>query len=130
MKIHPPQPVNKGKYSFSCLGLMRTGTTWPAFACRPSTCRLGRLQGGISGRAAWPKANWQACSVPLSLLQKQRRNGESTRDPRPSIQERYKNRDDYVQQISRAARVLVDQRYLLPEDAERMIAEAKKRHVR
>jgi hypothetical protein len=31
-----------------------------------------------------------------------------------------------VQQISRAARLLVEQRYLLAEDAERMIAEASK----
>jgi hypothetical protein len=34
-----------------------------------------------------------------------------------------------VQQISRTARSLVEQRYLLPEDAERMIAEAKKRKI-
>jgi len=31
-----------------------------------------------------------------------------------------------MRQFSRAARILVEQRFLLPEDAERMIAEAKK----
>jgi hypothetical protein len=45
------------------------------------------------------------------------------------LAERYKNHDDYVNKISRAARILVDQRYLLPDDAERMIHEAKKRRV-
>jgi hypothetical protein len=34
-----------------------------------------------------------------------------------------------VRQVSRAARVLVEQRYLLPEDAARMIAEAAKSKI-
>src|SRR5262245_350203 len=51
------------------------------------------------------------------------------RDPRLSLQERYKNHSDYVKKVSHAARLLVDQRYLLPDDAERMIDEAKKRRV-
>jgi hypothetical protein len=50
-------------------------------------------------------------------------------DPRLSLKERYKNHSDYVKRISRATRILVDQRYLLPDDAERMITEAKKRRV-
>ena len=51
---------------------------------------------------------------------------EKTGDPRLSIEERYKDQNDYVQQVSRAARTLVDERFLLPDDAERLIAEAKK----
>jgi Alpha/beta hydrolase domain len=51
------------------------------------------------------------------------------RDPRLSLQERYENHTDYVNKVSHAARILVDQRYLLPDDAERMIDEAKKRRV-
>jgi hypothetical protein len=43
-----------------------------------------------------------------------------------SLEERYKDHADYVQQVSRAARNLVDERFLLPEDAERIISEAKK----
>jgi hypothetical protein len=49
-----------------------------------------------------------------------------TGDPRLSIEERYKDQADYVRQVSRAARILVEERYLLPEDAERIIDEAKK----
>jgi hypothetical protein len=51
---------------------------------------------------------------------------EKTGDPRLSIEERYKDQADYVQQVSRAARVLVDERFLLPQDAERIIDEARK----
>jgi len=54
---------------------------------------------------------------------------EKSGDPRLSIEERYKNQADYVQQVSRAARTLVDERFLLSEDAERMISEAKKQRI-
>jgi hypothetical protein len=37
------------------------------------------------------------------------------------IEERYEDHADYVRKISHAARVLVEKRYLLPEDAERII---------
>ena len=47
-------------------------------------------------------------------------------DPRLSLEERYGNKAVYVQRFSRAARLLVEQRYLLPEDAERMIKAAMK----
>ncbi len=61
--------------------------------------------------------------IPFAKTKEER---EKTGDPRLSIEERYKDQSDYVQQVSRAARTLVDERFLLPEDAERLIAEAKK----
>ena len=51
---------------------------------------------------------------------------KKTGDPRLSLQERYEDHDDYVQRVSRAARALVSERFLLPEDAERIIGEAKR----
>jgi hypothetical protein len=64
--------------------------------------------------------------IPFAKTKAERRQ---TGDPRLSIEERYRNRDDYVQQISRAARILVEDRYLLPEDAERIITEAGKSKI-
>jgi hypothetical protein len=43
-----------------------------------------------------------------------------------SIEERYKDHAEYVQRVSQAARTLVDERFLLAEDAERIINEAAK----
>jgi hypothetical protein len=51
------------------------------------------------------------------------------KDPRLSIEERYKDQADYVQKVSHAARNLVEERFLLPEDAERMIGEAGKSKI-
>ncbi len=50
-------------------------------------------------------------------------------DPRLSLEERYKDHNDYVQKISHAARSLVEDRYLLPEDAEKIIEAAKQNSI-
>lgn len=45
-------------------------------------------------------------------------------DPRPSLEERYKNHDGYVDAVKTAAEKAVSQRYLLREDADKLIAQA------
>jgi hypothetical protein len=64
--------------------------------------------------------------IPFAPTKSERRRAG---DPRPSVEERYRNRAQYVQQFSHAARLLVERRLLLPEDAERMIAEAKRSRI-
>jgi len=46
-------------------------------------------------------------------------------DPRKSLQERYKNHEGYVAAVERAAAELVGERFLLQEDAERFVSDAK-----
>jgi hypothetical protein len=52
---------------------------------------------------------------------------ESKHDPRPSIEERYTSKQDYLSQVRAAAEAMVRERYLLDEDIERClkVAEAK-----
>lgn len=50
-------------------------------------------------------------------------------DPRPSLQERYGSYESYVVKVEEAARKLVSERFLLPEDAERIVEEAKQRNL-
>ena len=49
---------------------------------------------------------------------------ELKRDPRPSIADRYKGRDDYLQRIRAAAAELVTQRFLLEEDVDNTVQRA------
>jgi hypothetical protein len=44
-----------------------------------------------------------------------------TGDPRLSLEERYPTHDRYVAQVTRATQALVEQRFLLQEDADRYI---------
>ena len=129
MKIHPPQSVNKGEYHILVPKADEDGNDVAGIHLPAVQVPVGTFTGWNlrpRGLAEGELAGLLGSFIPFAKTKVQRRR---TRDPRPSIQERYKNRDDYAQQFSRAARLLVDQRYLLSEDAERMIAEAKKRRV-
>ena len=53
---------------------------------------------------------------------------EATGDPRPSIEERYASKDDYLVRVREAAQSLIDARYLLPEDLETVTDQAAQRY--
>jgi hypothetical protein len=55
---------------------------------------------------------------------------EATADPRPSIEERYPTHESYVERVRAAAQQLVKDRYLLQDDADRLIAQAEASNVR
>lgn len=56
--------------------------------------------------------------IPFAATRAER---EARHDPRPSIEERYRSRDDYLQKLRAAAEALVHQRYMLEQDVERVI---------
>jgi hypothetical protein len=49
---------------------------------------------------------------------------EAARDPRPSIEERYRSKDEYLQKIRAAATALIRERYLLQEDLDGVLERA------
>jgi hypothetical protein len=59
--------------------------------------------------------------VPLARTRAER---DARRDPRPSIEERYKGRDDYLQRIRTAANALVKERFILEQDVEDVVQRA------
>jgi hypothetical protein len=69
----------------------------------------GRLAGEIGSYLPFPRT---------------RAEREQRHDPRPSIEERYRNRDEYVGRYSAAALELVERGYLLPEDVADLIRHA------
>ena len=50
-----------------------------------------------------------------------RADQEAEGDPRPSIEERYKSKEDYLRQVKEAAQVLAEEGYLLQEDLESVV---------
>jgi hypothetical protein len=59
--------------------------------------------------------------VPLARTKTER---EARRDARPSIEERYRDREDYLQRIRAAAASLVNDRFLLEEDVDDVVQRA------
>jgi hypothetical protein len=57
--------------------------------------------------------------IPFAATKQER---QSNRDPRPSLEERYKSAQDYADKRKRAVDALVQQRYVLPEDSAALAA--------
>jgi hypothetical protein len=62
----------------------------------------------------------------MILLARTAEERRGTGDPRPSLEERYGSRDGWARQLAEAADRLVQQRYFLAEDAERLVAAARR----
>ena len=65
--------------------------------------------------------------IPFAATKAER---ERIGDPRPSLEERYPTKEVYVAAVRKAAGTLVAERFLLPEDAARLIAEADAKGLR
>ena len=66
-------------------------------------------------------SSMQGSFIPLLRTRADR---ERAGDPRQSVAERYRGRDEYLTLIARAAEDLVRQRYLLKEDVPRVVEQA------
>jgi hypothetical protein len=78
------------------------------------------------GRAAGDGCDAIGQRIPFAPTRAER---ERTGDPRPSLEERYPAHDQYVEQVTRAAQALVEQRFLLPEDADRYVQDARRGQI-
>jgi hypothetical protein len=96
---------------------MTTGTSVPAFACPISLCRWPRLPwwNFRAARVGNPSAlYWLLGSyIPFPRTLDDRK---LTLDPRRSVAERYRGREDYLQRIRAAAADLVKGGFLLERD--------------
>ena len=129
INLHPPMPIEGGAYTILVPKVDRDGNDIAGIRLPAVQVPIGTYTGWNlrpRGLAEDELAGLLGSFSPFAKTKSERREKG---DPRLSLQERYKNRGDYVKQFSRAARRLVEQRYLLSEDAERMISEAKKRRI-
>lgn len=87
---------------------------------------LGTYQGWNPRQAKYgaPEylARFEGSFWPFAVTEAQRKK---TNDPRPSIEARYPNKQDYVDKVARAVKDLIKQRYMLEEDGDDYIKEAK-----
>jgi hypothetical protein len=124
---HPPNPIRDGAYMILVPRVDKDGNDIAGIRLPAVEIPAGTYTGWNlrpRGLAEDELSGLLGSFIPFAKTRAERRkNG----DPRLSLQERYKNKADYVQRISRAVRALVDQRFLLLEDGERIIAEAQRR---
>ena len=70
---------------------------------------------------SWATARWDGSFVPFARSEAER---QAQGDPRPSLAARYRDRADYEQKVSAAARRVVAAGFLLPDEVEPLVAEA------
>jgi hypothetical protein len=78
--------------------------------------------GFFSGQGCGFQGGW----IPFAKTKAERL---SNHDPRPSLEERYGSLENYVAIVKRAADQAVRDRFLLPEDAERIVHEAETSNI-
>ena len=74
-----------------------------------------------------PRKRFRAWSAPSSPFARTKAEREKTGDPRPSIEERYASREDFLAQVDAATRPLIAKHLLLERDAERIKEKAAAR---
>ena len=124
--VHPPAPIGNCAYTILVPKTDADGNdiagirlpavqaplgTYTGWNLRPRRLAENELSGLLGSFIPFPRT-----------MAERKKSG----DPRLSLEERYRDKEDYVRQIARAARILIGQRYLLPEDAQRIIDEAEK----
>jgi Alpha/beta hydrolase domain len=125
--VHPPKPIGSGAYAILVPKVDRDGNDLAGIRLPAVQVPIGTYTGWNlqpKGLAEDELSGLLGSYIPFAKTKAERKKAG---DPRLSLEERYKNQQDYVPQVSRAARILVEQRYLLAEDAERIITEAKNR---
>lgn len=90
---------------------------------------LGTYTGWSLRKSGYGDGDLNALNGMFIPFKKTKEERVAANDPRLSLEERYKDHSGYVAQVTKAANDLVSEGYLLPEDAQTIIAEADKSDI-
>jgi hypothetical protein len=123
--LHPPRQIGNGAYAILVPRVDADGNDVGGIRLPAVEVPLGTYTGWNlrpRGLAEDELAGLLGSFIRFAATKRER---QKSRDPRLSLEERYRDSADYVRQVSRAARALMEERFLLAEDAARIIEEAK-----
>ena len=104
---------------------MRTGMKWRAWPASSIRFLWGRIPAGTPTPVVSTKGTSGPIPGGFVPFAKTKAERIASGDPRLSLEERYGTHEKYVAQVRAAAERLVRGRYLLQEDADRLIAQAE-----
>jgi hypothetical protein len=126
--VFPPKPIPGQNYPIQVPDIDADGTDIPGLRYPDVEAPVGTYLGWALRKAGYAEGEllWTTGSfVPFARTKAER---TATGDPRPSIEERYRDHADYVERITKAAQKLVAERLLLQEDADRFIETARRKN--
>ena len=125
VSVFPPEPIEGQDYPIQVATFDSDGNDIPGLRYPDIEVPVGthtpwalRREGFGGGDQLWNCGAF----VPFARTKAER---EASGDPRPSIEERYADHDDYVGKIEAACRQRVGERLMLQEDLERYVDAAK-----
>lgn len=129
IEVHPPRQLKNGEYKILITKVDADGNDLAGIRLPATRVPIATYTGWNLWREGL--AEDELCGLFGSYIPFAKTKEERTQsgDPRLSLEERYRDHDDYVRKVSQAARSLVEERYLLPEDATRIIEEAKRNPI-
>ncbi len=90
---------------------------------------LGTYTGWALRREGFGKGDLDALNGMFIPFKNTRKERIEAGDPRLSLQERYRSHEKYIEAVKKAAGELVNEGFLLPEDAEKEIEAAEKNNI-
>ena len=124
----PPLPVPGQEYPTRVSSIDADGNNIAGIRYPDVEVPVGTYNGWSLRKAGFAEGAefWNTGSfVPFARTRAER---EAKGDPRPSIEERYKDMDDYLQRVQSCCDNLVKQRLLLEEDARMLLERARKKN--
>jgi len=125
--VEPPQIVSSKRYSVLMPKVDADGNDIAGVRSVMVQAPLGTHTGWNQRRAGFMENEF--CDLNGSYIPFANSAQERGSDPRASLQERYGSKDVYVLKVEAAAKQLVSDGFLLPDDAERLLREAKARDL-
>jgi hypothetical protein len=124
IEVHPPRQVGNGAYVILVPKVDEDGNEIAGIRLPAIRVPLATYTGWNlyqSGFAEDELCGRLGMYLPFA---KSKREREANGDPRRSLEERYRNHEDYIRRVCREVRAMIEERLLLPEDGERIIMEA------
>lgn len=122
--VQPPVYVREKRYTVLVPQVDADGNDIGGIQSTMRQVPLGTYTGWNLRKAGFMEDEF--CDLTGSFIPFAKSAAERGGDPRPSLQERYGDRNTYVSRVKAAADKLVGERFLLPDDADRLIAEAQR----
>jgi hypothetical protein len=125
--VQPPRHVPNTEYGVLVSTVDADGNDIPGIRLVQLEAPLGTYTGWNLRPAGF--IGGHLCQTSGSFVPFARTAAQRGQDPRPSLQERYGTHQGYVNEVRNAANALVQGGYLLPEDRDRLIAEAEQADI-
>jgi hypothetical protein len=125
--VQPPRSIPEKSYTVLVPKVDADGNDIGGVRSVTLEAPLGTYMGWNQRKAGFMEDEY--CGLQGSYIPFAKTAAERGADPRPSLQERYGSKAAYVEKVEAAAARLVADRLLLPEDAARVVEEARKRDI-